>query len=190
MTDAQIPNDIRALADAFDANLADAHALIDGLSPDEGVWQAAPGTWSVSECLDHLATGTRVYLVPMHAAAARARSSSSRRRGPAVPGVVGSWFVAMLEPPPKWWSTLKAPSKIRPRTAPPLGDAFNDFVASHNDARAFLIDNADIDLAGVGFANPFVAGIRFSLATGLHVTASHERRHLQQAWRVRRAVGR
>ena len=28
--------------------------------------------------------------------------------------------------------------------------------------------------------------IRFSLATGRHVIATHERRHLWQAWRVRR----
>jgi len=27
--------------------------------------------------------------------------------------------------------------------------------------------------------------VRFSLATGLHVIAAHERRHLWQAWRVR-----
>lgn len=36
--------------------------------------------------------------------------------------------------------------------------------------------------------HPFVRGIRFSLATGLHVIAAHERRHLWQAWRVRRAL--
>ena len=46
---------------------------------------------------------------------------------------------------------------------------------------------ADIDLAGVRFANPFIRGVRFSLATGLHVIAAHERRHLWQAWNVRRA---
>jgi hypothetical protein len=32
-----------------------------------------------------------------------------------------------------------------------------------------------------------VRGIRFSLATGLHVIAAHDRRHLLQAWQVRRA---
>jgi hypothetical protein len=32
--------------------------------------------------------------------------------------------------------------------------------------------------------------VRFSLATGLHVIAAHERRHLWQAWRVRQAAER
>ena len=39
----------------------------------------------------------------------------------------------------------------------------------------------------VSSANPFIRGIRFSLATGLHVIAAHERRHLWQAWNVCRA---
>jgi hypothetical protein len=38
------------------------------------------------------------------------------------------------------------------------------------------------------FVNPFIRGIRFSLATGLHVIAAHEHRHLWQAWNVRNAL--
>ena len=53
---------------------------------------------------------------------------------------------------------------------------------------AFLRRYAEIDLAGVRFPNPFIRGVRFSLATGLHVIAAHERRHLWQAWRGRRGV--
>jgi hypothetical protein len=64
-----------------------------------------------------------------------------------------------------------------------------DFLASQDEVRAFLRAFAEIDLAGVRFPNPFVAGVRFSLATGLHVLASHQRRHLWQAWNVRTAAG-
>ena len=81
---------------------------------------------------------------------------------------------------------MKAPGKIRPRPSPPLGDAMEAFMASQRDVVTFLRAYADIDLAGVRFPNPFIAGLRFSLATGLHVLAAHERRHLWQAWRVRR----
>jgi hypothetical protein len=120
---------------------------------------------------------------------ARARALGRGRRGPAKPGWLGALFVGTFEPPPKWWSTLKAPRKIRPRAAPPLADAFAAFMRSHAEARAFLGENADLDLAGALFANPFVPGLRLSLATGLHVLAAHSRRHLWQAWGVRRAMG-
>jgi hypothetical protein len=62
------------------------------------------------------------------------------------------------------------------------------FLNVQEEVRAFLRAGADLDLAGVTFPNPFVPGIRFSLATGLHVITAHERRHLMQAWRVRRAL--
>jgi hypothetical protein len=83
---------------------------------------------------------------------------------------------------------MPAPSKIRPRPSPPLGETAAAIFASHADAVAFLHDHAGLDLANIRFANPFIRGIRFSLATGLHVIAAHERRHVWQAWRVRRAA--
>jgi DinB superfamily len=102
----------------------------------------------------------------------------------------GRLFVALLEPPPRWWSRWKAPRRIRPRVAPSLADAFASFMASQMQIREFFTANADLDLARIRFPNPFVPGMRFSLATGLHVIAAHDRRHLQQAWHVCRALER
>ena len=100
------------------------------------------------------------------------------------PGIVGRWFVRTLEPPVRPGWKLKAPKKIVPRKGPSLADAFAEFLASQAEVRAFLSEFAGIDLASVRFPNPFIRGIRFSLATGLHVITSHERRHLWQARRV------
>ena len=113
------------------------------------------------------------------------RSHESR---PATPGLIGGWFANYLEPPAHPIFKSRAPKKIRPRTAPPLSGAFALFLSSHEEIRGFLRKYAAIDLAGVRFPNPFVRGVRFSLATGLHVLAAHERRHLWQAWNVRRAI--
>jgi hypothetical protein len=98
--------------------------------------------------------------------------------------------VNYLEPPVKPIYKIKAPRTIRPRSAPALSDAFTAFVASQAEVRAFVRAYADIDLTGVRFVNPFIRGVRFSLATGLHVIAAHDRRHLWQAWRVRQAAER
>jgi hypothetical protein len=182
------PPDIVALEDAFDAAERDAHALVTGLTEELGAWRAPPGSWSVSECIDHLATANRVYLHAMQGAADRALSQGRPRRGPARPGLIGGWFVRSLEPPVKFKG--KAPRAIRPRTSPPLADAMSRFLESQDMVRAFLRRYSDIDLRGVRFPNPFIRGVRFSLATGLHVIAAHERRHLWQAWRVREAAAR
>jgi hypothetical protein len=77
---------------------------------------------------------------------------------------------------------------IKPGASPSLADAFARFMTSQDEIRDYLGTNADLDLAGIRFPNPLVPGIRFSVATGLHVITAHERRHMWQAWRVRRAA--
>ena len=185
-----LPADLQALDDALQASAGDARKLVDGLSEARGAWRSEPGSWSVAECLDHLATANRVYLGAMQPSAARALNAGRGRRGPAIPGLIGGWFVSYLEPPVKPRLKSKAPRTIRPRTAPALSDAVTAFLASQEEVRTFLRTYADIDLAGVRFPNPFIRGVRFSLATGLHVLAAHSRRHLWQAWRVRQAAER
>jgi hypothetical protein len=182
--------DIEALEESFNAAERDARALVTGLSEELGAWRAEAGSWSVAECLDHLAIANRVYLRAMQPAAERAVAEGRLRRSPAQPGLIGGWFVRTLEPPVNARFRQKAPRKIRPRVSPTLHDAIEQFLASQHEVRTFLRKYADIDLAGVRFANPFIRGVRFSLATGLHVTAAHERRHLWQAWRVRQAAER
>jgi hypothetical protein len=186
--DGTLPEDLQKLDDALQAAGRDARALAEGLSEKLGGWRGEPGSWSVAECLDHLATANRVYLDAMGPAAARAQREGRTARGPARPGLIGGWFVKWLEPPVNVRLRTRAPGKIRPRTAPPLSDALRMFLASHEEARTFLRTYAGLDLARARFPNPFIRGVRFSLATGLHVIAAHERRHLWQAWRVRRAA--
>jgi hypothetical protein len=121
----------------------------------------------------------------MRPAAEKARAAGRLRRRPALPGLIGGWFARTLDAPAK--QKMRAPRAIVPRQSPPLADAAVAFLASHAQVTQLLRDYADIDLAGVRFVNPFIGAIRFSLATGFHVLAAHERRHLWQAWNVRRA---
>ncbi|HKD14442.1 MAG TPA: DinB family protein [Candidatus Angelobacter sp.] len=182
------PPDIQALEDQLDAVERDARKLVSGLNEELGAWRSREDSWSVAECLDHLAIGNRIYLSAMQAAAQQARKQGRGRRSPAKPGLIGRWFAGYLEPPARAPFKTRAPRSIRPRKAPALSDAFDQFIESHHQMRTFLNSNADLDLAKIRFVNPFIRGVRFSLATGLHVIPAHERRHLWQAWRVRRAA--
>lgn len=180
--------DIHSLEVSLDAAEQDARSVVTQLGDDLGGWRPAPNAWSVAQCLDHLAVSNRVYLKAMEGPVARAREQGRVRRGPAVPGLIGRWFVRQLEPPVKARRRSRAPRLIVPRHEPALQDAFTSFCASQADVRAFLRMVADLDLARIRFPNPFIRGVRFSMATGLHVIVAHERRHVWQAWRVRRAA--
>ena len=91
-----LPADLQNLQDALDAAERDSRAVVAGLTEARGSWHADAGSWSVAECLDHLATANRVYLGAMEPSAARARRDGRQRRGPARPGSVGGWFVSYL----------------------------------------------------------------------------------------------
>jgi hypothetical protein len=172
----------------LDAAERDARLVIENLAEEHGCWRAEESSWSVAQCLDHLATTNLVYLSAMKEPAIRARAAGRLRRRPALPGMVGKWFATTMEPPVKAFFRLRSPRKIRPGPSPSLSNALGRFLASHDEIRNYLSLNADLDLAGIRFPNPLVRGIRFSVATGLHVITAHERRHLWQAWRVRRAA--
>lgn len=185
-----LPAELHRLIDELHATDRDAAALVEGLPEERATKRLAPDAWSIAECLDHVAVANRVYLGAMSGPAQEARARGRTRQGAALPGWPGRLFIYTLEPPPKWWSRLKAPRKIRPRSSPALADAYARFLESQAAAREFTSENADLDLAGIRFPNPFVPGIRFSLATGLHVIPAHDRRHLLQAWKIRRALER
>jgi hypothetical protein len=184
----ELLTDIENLRDQLDAAEREARLLVENLGEERGCWRAEASSWSVAQCLDHLATTNQVYLGAMKEPAVRARGAGRLRRRPALPGFVGQWFATRMEPPVKASSKMKAPRNIKPRTSPSLADAFTRFLTSQDEIRDYLRTNADLDLAGIRFPNPLVPGIRFSVATGLHVITAHERRHLWQASRVRLAA--
>src|SRR5688572_19924933 len=99
MSTAALAPDIAALDAAYDAAARDAVTLTAGLSERLGTWRSASATWTVAECLDHLATANRVYLAAMRPPAERAAADGRVRRGPAVAGLIGGLFARSLEPP-------------------------------------------------------------------------------------------
>lgn len=171
----------------LDAVDSDARTLVDGLNEDQGVWRE-PGSWSVAECFEHLGRTNRAYLDAMTKPVLAARENEELRKGPNYPGMVGRWIVRSVEPPVKPPFRIKAPGIIQPDPVVTLAVGFDSFTTSQEELRRFLDEYAHFDLRVLRFSNPFVRGIRFSVATGLHIVVAHERRHLWQAWQVRRAA--
>ena len=79
---------------------------------------------------------------------------------------------------------MRAPEKITPgtRIEPSI---LERFLRSNEAARDVVRRAASYDVNRIRFKNPFIPALRFSVGTGLEVLATHERRHLLQAERVR-----
>jgi hypothetical protein len=178
-----LPEDIQEVLIALDDNDRQAEAVARGLDDERFNWRPDARSWSVAQCLDHLNVANRVYLTPMREAVARARGAGTARRGALRPGVVGRWFVASLEPPPK--RRLSAPKKIVPAARKGRAEVMEEWGRTQGEVKELLREAAGLDLNGTRFVNPFIPLVRFSVATGFQVIAAHERRHLWQAERVK-----
>lgn len=183
------PTDLSTLVDSLDRVDAAVTRLTSGLSDAQFNWQPHEGRgWSIGQCLDHLRASAVTYLAPMTSAADDARARGLMRRDPIRPGGRPSkWFIAMMGPQPR--VKMKAPGKIVPGATFTRPEAVAAFLAAQAQVRDFVQRYADLDLNAVRFVNPFIGGLRFTVATGLLVIEAHNRRHLWQAEQVAQAPG-
>jgi hypothetical protein len=182
-----LPPDLQLLADEYAAVRVEFEELTAGWTEAQGAWRENEHSWSVAEHLEHLAMTGWAYLSAMDVVADRARAEGKVRRGPAKPGFGGRLFGRMMEPPVRPFLKFKAPKIIVPVNAPPVSEALAHFTEMDGAAKEFLVRNADTELNSVVFKSPFAASVSFSVASGLNILATHSRRHLWHARRVREA---
>jgi hypothetical protein len=162
--------------------------LVAGLSDNQTNWRPESGTsWSVRQCLDHLARTNRTYAADLHDAVESCPKKQRTPTGDISPGWVGSWFVRQLEPPVR--RKLKTSAELTPPETGDIREAIRAFVESHELVGAILASAAHVDLNRLRSRNPFVSVLRFSVGTGLLIINAHDSRHLWQAERVKEAAG-
>jgi hypothetical protein len=175
------------LTDLLSAERA-ASEIIARTSFSQANWQPNTGrSWSIAQCLSHLARTNRIYAAAMYEAAARANVRSGLASQGISPGLFGAWFIRSLEPPVR--TRVKARQKVYPVTRADPSEILAEFVDSHKPVRSVIEVVSDMDVNRIRFKNPFVPFLRFTVGTGLLVITAHDRRHLWQANQVTVARG-
>src|SRR5882724_5817859 len=76
-----------------------ASRLVVGLSEDQLNWKPAPGSWSIAQCLDHLAVSTEKFEPYMTAAIAYGRTKYPTQTPPAYRSTwLGGWLIKQMLP--------------------------------------------------------------------------------------------
>ncbi len=184
-----LPPDLQAILEDLEKSDADARRLIEGLTDEQVNWQPSPDSWSVAQCLDHLARSNTIYAAALQDAVRQAGAKGILRREPIQPGWLSRIFIRWLEPPPRMKS--RAPKKIVPASHGNPADVLEGFLHAQKAVRTVLLESASagLDLNQIRFRNPFIRFLRFTVGAGLLILAAHDRRHLWQAGRVREAAG-
>jgi DinB family protein len=161
----------------------DATELTATLSDEQFNWRPRPKRWSISECLAHLNLTDGIALPEIAAAIEQARKAGMTAPGPFRYSLFSRTFIRYVEPPPK--VRVKVPKGYEPPAGHSKDQVVPEFVALH-DRWLELIAQADgLDLARIKVGIP-VRRVKFSLGQRFALLTAHDRRHLWQAWEVRR----
>lgn len=171
----------------FEAIGQQAKTLTLGLSEAQFNWRPNTEAWSIEECLAHLIIvgHTEVRLLEKAIQDGRARGLTGS--GPFRYGWIERTILRQTEPPVR--RRFSSPRRFRPVHGQPVTAVLPTFVHLQSQFAQLARQADGLDLARVKVATPMTRLMKFSLGATLAQTAAHERRHLDQARRVRENPG-
>ena len=164
----------------------EAEALLDGLSTRQLEWRRNVGSWSIGDCLNHLAVTGDHSLSNIRSAMAAARTRGWLGAGPFRHPIAGNLLIILMDAPPR--IRFKVPKAYRPMEDASMDDILAAFWRVQTELTRALREANGIDLARVKVANPVTGWFKLTLGQEFALTAAHERRHLWQARRVRQEL--
>jgi hypothetical protein len=162
----------------------DAASLFADLSDVQANWRPPPGGWSIVQCVDHLNRTGKLYLKPIDGAIREARAKGWLTQRPSRRGLIGDVLVRSQEPPPRL--SLPAPEMIVPGSEQPLALVAESFLALQDRIVERLHSANGLDLRRARVTSPILSLLKMNLSTAIGFLLAHERRHVWQAWQVRK----
>ncbi|NNE08167.1 MAG: DinB family protein [Gemmatimonadetes bacterium] len=172
----------------LEANRARFEELIAGLSPAQLTWRPGAGRWSMLECIAHLNRANEAYSANAEHALRTAKERGMTGTGPFKHGWFMQWAIAYLDPDKKKMRA-KAPGMFQPRDLRDPADELAAFREELDTTEARLHEADGLHLAKVKLSSPVSRFIRLSLGQFFEMHTVHDRRHIQQAERVKSAEG-
>lgn len=179
---------LRTIASQTEDINREAQKLVEGLNTEQLNWKPAPGSWSIAQCLEHLAVTSEREESYLVGAIARGREKGSVN-GPLTyqPTLFGGWIIRRLLPTTT--RKMPAPKVYRPAASSNIEGSLERFLEQQAKLLIFLNNSEGLDFNKIRFRSAVTPFIRFSLADNFVMTVVHSQRHLAQARRVRETPG-
>ena len=178
--------DLASLQSQFAAIREDAAQLVLDLMDEQFNRPPAPRRWSIAQCIAHLNLVDGKDLDLITGAIEDARAHGITGSGAFRYGVLSSYFIKMMEPKTKM--KAKAPKPYGPPPRAELDATMAEFWRVQTRIAQLVVSANGVDLSRVKVSSPVSAWIKFSLGQRFRLLAAHDRRHIHQAWEVRRSL--
>jgi hypothetical protein len=161
----------------------DAQELTAPLDDAQFNWRPSRNQWSISECLAHLNVTAGLDLPVLSEAIDRSRVAGLTGAGPFRYSAFSRWFVGFMDAPPKF--RVRAPKVYLPSEGLAKDRVVPEFLSRHQRVLELVTKANGLDLARIKVPSP-AGPIQFGLGQRFALLAAHDRRHLWQAWQVRK----
>jgi hypothetical protein len=166
---------------------ATSHAkrLVLGRSEQDLTTRLQPDSWSVTECLEHLALTTRVFLPSI--AEIMAQTPKLTRSRSLRCDTLAKVLIRTLEPP------YRLRHKVLAHLAPQRHDfpsAWKAFLDSQDELEQSIRSAAGLAIDTVKIQSPVCSRVSYNVYGALGILSAHQRRHLWQVEQILQALDR
>ena len=160
-----------------------ARTLVGGRNQADLTASPESASWSVAQCLDHLAQTTKAFVPVMASAIARAPRLTTNRA--LRTGALTQLFIRNLEPPYRLRFKVLAP--LVPRRHD-FSSAWGAFEESQAQLAKTIRSAAGLAIDQVRVESPVYARFSYNVYGAFRMLAAHQRRHLWQMERILEAL--
>lgn len=154
------------------------------LSEEELLWKPSPKSWSIAECLQHILIANNLYLKDINKKIEKAEVRTIEH--PIHLSWMGRIFLLFVDPRYKW--KIKAPKIFKPINEHKVtdgGQVLKEYLKLQEDIIATAHKAAGYDHANTYTKSPLSRFLRFNIGEQFYIMMRHEKRHLNQAERVK-----
>lgn len=182
------PDFLQTVIAETEKNSDEAKRLVEGLSEGQLGWTSNPASWSIAQCLDHLAVTSQKFNSYFTDALERGRKKGLVSSPlPYRPSFVGGWLIKQVVP--ETTRRVPAPKVFRPSQSNTIPGALEKFLKQQSEFSNYVRASRGIDYNKTRLRSPVTPLMRYSLADAFVVTVVHGWRHLAQAQRMRDTAG-
>jgi hypothetical protein len=146
-------------------------------------WRPSANEWSIEECLAHLVMVGQWQVRAIERAIDRGKQRGLTGLGPFAYGPIDRYVLGQTEPPVR--TSRRAPRHFSPLHGQPLTAVMPTFYHVQSQLILQLGRAEGLHLRRVKVQTPISSLLKLSLGAMFEQIAAHERRHLEQAKRVR-----
>lgn len=152
------------------------------LSANQLNWKPDAKSWSIAQCLHHLAISDSNYFSMLEKITTGTYQMSFWEKYNPLSGIMGRMFVNMVQEQPR--RKIPAPSIVNPQQSDYTKEILTYYLENLKCFMEYVSKCSEVDVSKVIITSPLAGAVTYPLKDALQLLFQHEHRHINQAIRL------